>query len=321
MQYFDADRLEQLLDIPSTIEALAEGFRSDWVIPARHHHDFDNPRAGKPSTLLLMPAWEVGRYLGIKTIIVSPNNRRHQLPAIQGTYTLFDAERGLPLAQMDARRLTNLRTAAASALAATYLARPDARRLLMVGTGSLAPFLIAAHCAVRPIEAVSIWGRDFTKAESLARSLDNGQQTFTPVRDLPTAVSEADLISCATLSPSPLVFGEDLRPGQHLDLVGAYRPHMREADNEAVRRAQLFADTRAGASTESGDLAIPLAQELIQAHDIQADLFDLCRGHHPGRRDAQHITFFKSVGHALEDLAAAKLAYERWRAGTVNSTG
>ncbi len=309
MQYFDADQLRQLLDIPSTIEALTEGFRSDWNIPDRHHHDFENPQATSSSTLLLMPAWEAGRYLGLKTIIVAPENSRYQLPAIQGVYTLFDADRGIPLAQMDARCLTNLRTAAASALAASYLARPDTESLLMIGTGSLAPFLIAAHSAVRPIKKVFLWGRSFEKAKTLAGSIENNHNII-PIQNLSVAIEQADLISCATLSPTPLVHGKKLRPGQHLDLVGAYRPHMREADNEVIQRAKLFVDTRGGLK-ESGDLAIPLAEGLIKEEDIQADLFDLCRGKHTGRTERDSITFFKSVGHALEDLAAAKLAYER----------
>ncbi len=309
MQYFDADQLCRLLDIPSTIEALTEGFRADWNIPNRHHHDFENPQANSSSTLLLMPAWEAGRYLGLKTIIVAPENSRYQLPAIQGVYTLFDADRGIPLAQMDARCLTNLRTAAASALAASYLARPDTETLLMIGTGSLAPFLIAAHSAVRPIKKVLLWGRSFEKAKTLAGSIENNHNII-PIQNLSVAIEQADLISCATLSPTPLVHGKKLRPGQHLDLVGAYRPHMREADNEVIQRAKLFVDTRSGLK-ESGDLAIPLAEGLLKEEDIQADLFDLCRGKHVGRTERDSITFFKSVGHALEDLAAAKLAYER----------
>jgi ornithine cyclodeaminase len=181
----------------------------------------------------------------------------------------------------------------------------------MVGAGALAPFLIRAHAAVRHIKRVALWNRNKASAERLAATLRDEPFTVTVTSDLPAAVEEADIVSCATLTSEPLIDGIWLKTGAHLDLVGGFRPSMREANDAAVTRATLFCDTRAGATKEAGDLADPLARGVIQPSDIAADLFDLTRGTHPGRSSADEITLFKSVGTALEDLAAAMLV---WRA-------
>ncbi len=311
MRQITQAQLERVLDFPSLVEALREAFRSSIEAPQRHHHDYPNPVEGADSTLLLMPAWEAGAFLGVKIITVSPNNSKYDLPAVQGAYLLFDAHKGTPLAQIEAKSLTALRTAAASALASTFLSRAESRSLLMVGTGALAPRLIEAHAALRPIERVFVWGRRYRQAQSLAESLYNHDFHIEAVETIEEVIREADIISSATLSPDPLIFGEHLRPGQHLDLVGSFKPNMREADDESIRRASIFADVRDSASKESGDLAIPIQRRILTKGAIKADLFELCRGKHEGRRNEEEITFFKSVGHALEDLAAAKLAFQR----------
>ena len=221
------------------------------------------------------------------------------------------AAAGAPLALLDGQALTVWRTAAASALAAGYLARPDSARLLMVGTGALAPHLIQAHATVSPIREVVVWGRRSDRAQAVIDSLDLPDIAFSVADDLAAAVGGADVVSCATISVDPLIQGDWLRPGQHLDLVGAFRPDMRESDDVAVTRARLFVDTRAGALKEGGDLAIPLAAGVIAETDVVADLYDLTRGAAAGRKADDEITLFKSVGAALEDLAAAQLAVAR----------
>lgn len=305
------DQLLELLDYPSLINALQQAFRAEITVPMRHHHDYPNPSVGPDSTLLLMPAWDDGQFVGLKIVTISPNNSTYQLPSIQGSYTLFDLPTGRSILEMDAKVLTNLRTAATSALASQYLSRPNSRHLLVIGTGSLAPYLIAAHASNRPISKVSVWGRDEEKARRIVGALDGNSYELEVVRNLEAAIQEADIIAAATMSVKPLIHGHLLKPGQHLDLVGSYKSDMREADDEVIRRSTLFVDTLQGAPKESGDLAIPLATGVCQLEDIKADLFGLCRGQHQGRTSVEEITFFKSVGHALEDLAAAKLAYER----------
>lgn len=313
MRLVQAREIDALLSPGPLVDALAAAFAGEATVPERHHHEIHRP--GRPdATLLLMPAWtapgEGGRdgFLGVKIVSVNPDNPARGHPTVVGSYLLMSGESGAPIALMDGVALTLNRTAAASALAARFLARPEARRLTMVGAGALAPYLVAAHAAVRPIEAVTVWNRRPETAAALAERLTRQGLAATATDDLEAAVAGADVVSCATLSDVPLVAGAWLRPGTHLDLVGAFRPSMRECDDEAVRRARVFVDTRV-ALVEGGDLAQPIAAGVIGADDVAGDLFELCRGTRVGRRSADEITLFKSVGTALEDLAAAAHVY------------
>jgi alanine dehydrogenase len=301
------------LEFPALVESLRQMFRTGCEAPLRHHHTIAAPDGGPDATLLLMPAWQAGRHIGIKLVTVFPGNAAVSLPSVMGAYLLLDGKTGEPLALFDGPSLTARRTAAASALAASYLARPDSERLLMVGTGALAPHLVEAHASVRPIRNVLIWGRDPDKAARLAQRLDRRTLKVAATTDLEGAVRGAHVISCATLSAEPLVRGDWLPLGVHVDLVGGFTPKMREADDEAVKRARVFVDTRTGAMKEAGDIVQPIASGVLRADDIAGDLFELCRGTRAGRRYHDQITLFKSVGTALEDLAAAQLALERVR--------
>ena len=311
MRIVSAEEVHQLLDYPSLAAALREMFRAGCEAPLRHHHTIANPAPdGAPGTLLLMPAWRSGGPLGVKIVTVFPDNARLSLPAVYGTYVLLDAATGAPRALLDGTALTLRRTAAASALAADYLARPDCAVHLMVGTGALAPHLVAAHATLRPIRETRIWGRDPAKAAALAARLTASGIAAAPAPDLARAAATADIVTCATLASKPLIRGEWLRPGSHLDLVGGYTPRMREADDAAVRRARVYIDTEAALS-EAGDIVQPLQSGVLARETIAGDLFGLSRGECEGRRDPSEITLFKSVGTSLEDLAAAELAFGR----------
>jgi len=311
MQIVAADDIHRRLDYPSLVAALREMFRDGGEVPLRHHHMISALEADrKPGTLLLMPAWRSGRSLGVKIVTVFPDNSRRSLPAVHGTYVLLDAATGAPKALLDGTALTLRRTAAASALAAEFLAPPGSAVHLMVGTGALAPHLVAAYAAVRPIRQALVWGRNPAKAAALAGQLSASGIPAEPVSDLAQAVGRADIVTCATLASEPLIRGEWLRPGAHLDLVGGYTPDMREANDEAVRRARVYIDTQA-ALREAGDIVQPLHSGALAREQIAGDLFALCRGQCAGREDDAEITLFKSVGTALEDLAAAELAVSR----------
>lgn len=290
------------------VEALREGFISGCAAPTRHHHEFTIPDEAA-GTLLLMPAWMEGEYLGVKQVLVIPENAKRGLSAVCASYQLSSAKTGELLAIIDGGVLTNRRTAAASALASRYLSRQDSEHLLMVGTGGLAPNLIEAHCAVRPISKVSIWGRTVESSEKLAQQIRLDDLCVNVVTDLQQAAGEADIISCATLSETPLILGEWIKPGTHVDLVGAFKPSMRESDDDLILRASVFVDTTESALEEAGDIIQAIRSGAITADDIQSDLFGLARGEHQGRCSDEEITVFKSVGTALEDLAAAVLAY------------
>jgi alanine dehydrogenase len=322
VKILSAAEVDVALDDLALIDRLDALFRAGCEMPPRHHHTVAEP-AGPGSagaTLLLMPAWTrgVSSHLGIKVVTVFPDNGRRGLPSIYGQYLLLDGATGASLALLDGTMLTKRRTACASGLASRYLSRPASRRLLMIGTGALAPQLIRVHAKVRPIEEVAIWGRRPERAQDLARELSESLPralgraiSVHAAADRQAAVAAADIVSCATLSKTPLVEGDWLREGQHIDLVGAYTPQMRESDDRAVWRARVYVDTRAGALKEGGDIVQPLANGTIGEDDIIADLFELARGQQTGRLpgDATSITLFKSVGAALEDLAAAELAF------------
>lgn len=310
MRVISAKEVEAALDFESLVERLRDMFRVGCEVPSRHHHTI--PVAAEPdAALLLMPAWQENRHIGVKLVTVFPGNTKKSLPSIMGVYLLLDGCTGKPLALIDGPMLTLRRTAAASALAASYLARPDSERLLMVGTGALAPHLVLAHATTRPIKDVVIWGRHPGKAGQLAERLNRPGLRVTHSTRLEEVIHRVDIISCATLATCPLVRGEWLRPGQHIDLVGGFTTDMREADDEVVRRARIFVDSRAGATKEAGDIVQPIRNGVISENDIVADLFDLTRGLQAGRRANSEITLFKSVGTALEDLAAAQLVTER----------
>jgi ornithine cyclodeaminase len=317
MRIFDGDAVDAALSYPALVDTLRAAFAKGALAPPRHHHGI--ALAGRPeATLLLMPAWEVrqpgsalaGRYVGLKAVTVYPDNATRGQPAVLGSYLLLSAETGETLAVMDATRLTAWRTAAASALASRYLSRPDAARLLMVGAGALAPFLVRAHASVRPIREVKVWNRSRARAQALGADLEQAGIAATVADDLAAAAAEADIISTATLSSEPLIRGAWLRPGTHLDCVGAFKPSMRETDDDVARRARIFVDTRAGALAEAGDILQPLQAGVIEKDAVLGELAELCRGTVGGRTSAEEITFFKSVGASIEDLAAAVAVYE-----------
>ena len=309
MRVFSAEETRDLLPFGALIEALREMFRSGASAPLRHHHAIRLD--GQPdAALLLMPAWNPAGLGGVKIVNVNPGNAAAGMPSVSSSYLLFDARTGRHLAMLDGGELTDRRTAAIAALAASYLAPADARRLLVVGAGRIAANLADAFRAVRPIEDVAVWNINAENAERLARRLNDAGFRAEATADLEAAVAGAHIISCATLAIDPLIAGAWLRPGQHLDLIGSFRPHMREADDTAVSRARVYIDTD-GALKESGDLIAPIQSGVLTEEQIAGDLFGLCRGTVAGREGEREITLFKASGTALADLASATLAHAK----------
>jgi alanine dehydrogenase len=306
-----ADQVRAALPYPALMDALRVAFaKADQAqVPRRHAH----PLPGD-ATLLLMPAWRAQRQLGIKLVTVTPSNRERDLPTVHALYVLSDTDTGAPLAIIDGEALTLRRTAAVSALASRFLSRADSRSMLMVGTGRLAPEMVVAHCHARDIERVMVWGRSERKAqETIERIKQAGLPDHVSIDTelvLAAACAGADIICCATTSTEPLLRAEWVKPGTHIDLVGGFRPNMREADDTLMSMTALFVDTLEGALAEAGDLVQPIQAGLLQATDIRADLSALARASHPGRQSPEQITLFKSVGSALADLAAAGLVQE-----------
>ena len=315
MKTIDAATIDRVLTRAGMVEALRAGFREAVVTPVRHHHPM--VRAGEADAkLLLMPAWtdtsaEIAEdaVMGVKIVSVVPGNATRGIASVIGAYVLMSGVTGAPLAVLDGTRLTLWRTAGASALAADFLARRDARRLVVVGAGALAEHLVEAHTAVRPIEEVVIWNRSPDKAAAMAAHFAGRAFTARATDDLDAALETADVVTAATMSSTPLISGARLKPGAHVDLVGGYTPVMREADDVAITRARVFVDTRAGACKEAGDLTQPIAAGILAPEAIVGELAELCRGTVGGRASDEEITLFKSVGTALEDLVAARLVH------------
>jgi ornithine cyclodeaminase/alanine dehydrogenase-like protein (mu-crystallin family) len=299
----DAATTARHLPFESLIDALRAMFIAGCEVPLRHTH-----RIGDEGTILLMPAWRTGARLGIKTVTIFPGNGARGKPGLHSIYLLFDASTGEPLARLDGDQITSRRTAAASALAASYLAREDASRLLIVGTGRVASLLAQALRAVRPIARVDVWNHREASAQALVERLRAEGFDAHLAHDLAGATSRADIVSCATLSTSALIRGEWLREGAHLDLIGSFTPQMREADGACFARSRVFVDT-SEALAKSGDVLAAIAEQAFSADALQGTLAELCTGTRPGRTSAADRTLFKAVGTALEDLAAAELVW------------
>lgn len=316
LPYLNAAQLRAALPYPALIAALKQAFVETIHAPVRHVHTVSEQEA---TTLLLMPVWQPAGNMGVKLVTVAPGNPQRHLPTVHSIFVLFDTQTGAPLALLDGEELTLRRTAAASALASGWLSRADSASLLLIGTGRLAPYLAAAHCAARPIRRIAVWGRSGDKALTTAGEIRTAgipeHVSVEAAPDLRQAIRAADIISCATTSKASIVPGAWVMPGTHVDLVGGFKPDMREADDELMGRAGVFVDTFAGALAESGDLLQPLASGRLRRAAIAAELADLAAGRHAGRADARQITVFKSVGTGIEDLCAANLAWAALRSG------
>ena len=307
MQVIDAGEVLARAPLPALVDCLEAAFRDQPFIPPRQ---ILAPAGGAGDRrFFVMPAFAEDGSTAVKLITYRPENAKHGLPTIQAAIVVFSAE-GVPLGLIDGTMVTRLRTAAASALASKYLSRADSRRLALAGTGALAPWMAAAHAAVRPIERIDVWGRRPERAEATVEAIRPLVGPGVDVRaafSFEAAVRRADIVSCATSSPTPVLEGRWLAPGAFVDLVGSFTPDTRESDDAAVRRSRIFVDTFEGALAEAGDLLDPIARGVIGRERVEWELADLVHRRVEGRRSTEEITLFKSVGTAIEDLAAARL--------------
>jgi ornithine cyclodeaminase len=304
VQFLNAAQTREHLPFAALIEALRTMFAQGCELPARQVHEIVGPDGGA-MTSLVMPAWQRGGCYGVKVVNIAPGNSARGLPGLHSTYVLYDATTGAPLAWLDGDEITARRTAATSALAASWLAREDARCLAILGTGRIAALLAEAHRVHRPIERVTVWARDGARARTFSAALASQGFAASVAATVEAAVAEADIVSCATLASSPIVEGRWLPADSHLDLIGSFTPAMREADDTCFVGAAVFVDSD-DAPTKSGDLIGPIARGVVSVGDI-GTLAGLARGRRPPCEPATHRTVFKSVGSALEDLAAAML--------------
>ncbi len=303
MKIISAQQIESLFSYQEFIPILAEFLSQKIEVPQRSHFDIGD------NTLLLMPAWN-DEYCGVKIATAFPNNRKLRKPTIHAVYTLFDASTGVPLAQLDGKTITNKRTAAASALASSFLSKKGSKNLLMIGNGALCPELIKAHATVRPIKEVKIWGRNISNVKQLIKKNKWDNLKIEISKNKETDLGWADIISCATGSFDPVIYGKKIKDGTHVDLVGGYKPNMREADNDLISKSKIYIDNDS-AKHECGDIFIPLKNKIIYAEKIKGTIKDLVNKKIKGREKAEEITVFKSVGFALEDLAIAVYLFQK----------
>ncbi len=303
MKNITAQQIETVFSYQEFVPFLAEYLSRKIEVPQRNHFDIGD------NTLLLMPAWN-DNYCGVKIATAFPNNRKINKPTIHAVYTLFNAKTGEPLAQMDGKIITNKRTAAASALASLYLSKKESNNLLMMGNGALCPELINAHAIVRPIKNVKIWGRNIDHVNKVINENNLENLNVKISENIEKDIAEADVISCATSSVKPIVLGKYITPGTHVDLVGSYKPNMREADDVLIKKASIYIDN-ISAKHECGDIFIPLKNKIINEDSIKGTLEELATKKINGRISQKEITLFKSVGFALEDLAAAEYLFQK----------
>ena len=313
MLMLDADKLLNCLPFTTLVDELAAmhrqpiGLVDEMLMESTDANDNVNH-------FFIRSGWQPEKAVGAKVISIFPrNNEAKKYPSIQAVYVLFEGEHGSPLACLDGTALTWLKTAADSALGSSLLARDDVDSMLMIGAGQMAPYLVQAHCALRPsITRVSIWNRSLGKAEQLCSELAASlpQIEFTATGDLERGVREAGLVCSAIGCIEPLLEGAWLQPGTHVDLVGAYTPEMREADDAVLTRGSLFVDARETTIHHIGELMIPLAAGVIAESDVRADLAQLCLRQHPGRESRDEITVFKNGGGGHLDLMCARILHD-----------
>jgi len=310
MQFVDAPKVHQLLDYSYLIESLYQAHLGPH--PETQHVVQQDPQRGQNQFVTLV-GWKLGAAIVVKMVGVFPGNRYLDPPqaSVQGLVALFDGKTGEPRLVADGEAMTFRKTAADSGLGARLLAREKVERLLVVGAGGLAPHMIRSHCTARPsISQVAIWNRTPERAQALAERIKLLNVTITATGDLDRAVANADIISCVTMSDKPLVKGALLKPGSHLDLVGAYRPSMRESDDQAVTRGTVFVDTYDGMDS-AGDLFQPVQAGVIDWNAVVADYYALAQGRHPGRTSEDEITVCKNVGGGHLDLFVAEALFNR----------
>ncbi len=315
MKLISAETIQEICRYPELVSAL-EQFHKEAPADLRDMlMTSQQPEPEPDNHMFIRAAWSHGKALGLKTAAVFPANRTHSsLPAIHAAYTLFDGQTGVPTAAIDGTEMTYWKTAGDSALGAKLIARNGMERMTMVGAGAMAPHLIRAHCEIQQtIREVVIWNRTPSRAEELADSLNLPSVNIRATDDLETAVRHAELVSSATMTKEPIIRGEWLSPGMHLDLIGAFTLEMREVDDEAIRRSRIFVDSRKTTIGEIGEITIPIETGVMSESDVLADLYELCSGSAQGRRTDQEITMFKNGGGGHLDLMTAQFIYEKSR--------
>jgi ornithine cyclodeaminase len=310
MRYIGPQEVADGLPYSDLVESLREIYQADGMTAKRDLINLQELSDTEGTCMAFMPAWGPGHDLTTKIFTLFPTNREKGLPTIHAVIFVIDSSNGMLKAIVDGTEVTRRRTACMSALAADYLARQDSSQLLVCGAGALAPHAASAHVSVRPIEIIEVWARREEAAESVVEFLrsQHGELDINVAADLSDACRRADIVTCQTSSPNPIVFGDWITAGTHMDFVGSHDPNKRECDDEVARISKIYVDVMETAMREPGDILIPLKSGVITEAQIIGDLSDLTRRIVNGRTNDEEITLFKSTGSSLADMAAAELA-------------
>jgi ornithine cyclodeaminase len=304
MRFIAKDEVASLCAYGPLIESLAKGLLEAIESPPRSHF---NPNHDT-SAVLIMPAWKPGRIMGTKIISIWPENNARGRPVVSAVYVVTSCEDGSTLAVIDGTELTLRRTAAAAALGARLLARPDSKRLVVLGTGALASHMVLAHHSVFDLSDITIWGRQLDKARAVVDELTRVGIVAQASTDLQGTLAATDIVVAVTTATAPFIRSDWVQPGTHLGLIGAFTASMAEAEPQLLPKTRIFADSRAGVLEKGGEVVMALRAGLIQESDLRAELAELLIASPPtrGRTSWQDITVFKSVGFAALDLIAAE---------------
>ncbi|MDK2594073.1 ornithine cyclodeaminase family protein [Pseudoalteromonas obscura] len=310
MQLINRAQVKQALNFKVLIDTIAEGFSGDANMPMRQVFELDNS-ADNHDAFAVLPAWN-NDVIGVKAFTYFPENFKQDKASLYSKIMLFSRQTGEPLALIDGTEVTLWRTAAVSALAASYLAKKDAKHIVFFGSGNLAPFMINAHLNVRDYEKVTVVARNPDKAKTLLSvlSAQHGKIQFEFGTACQSLIASADVISCATGSHTPLFDGNWVSPGTHIDLIGNHHKQYRECDTRTVTRSSVYVDSRINVLNEAGELLLPISEGVFSESQVKAELTELAKSHTYRRASQSEITLFKSVGTALSDLVTAKLVYD-----------
>ncbi len=313
MLIIDAEQIHQTLNFPELIRALKDTFSKPAGMPQRQVFSLDES-SSHSDAFAVLPSWN-DKTIAVKAFTYFPNNpsQSADLESLYSKIMIFDRKTGVPQALVDGTSVTYWRTAAISALGSKFLAREDATKLLVCGTGRLASFMALAHASVRPITEIKIWGRNRDSALKIVDIVKSSRPELdvTVCDNLEFAVRNADIISCATGSPTPLFDGDWVQEGTHTDFVGNHNHDRRECDTKLILKSNVYVDSKINVFAEAGELLIPVAEGVYSTNEVKGELAQLCDHRVKGRTDIKQITLFKTVGTALADLVGAQIAFSK----------
>ncbi|WP_268224306.1 ornithine cyclodeaminase family protein [Sinomicrobium oceani] len=312
MNWISNEFIKENINYPELIEALEMAFRLNTIqCPPKQTYDYKSTNSNEDNTLLFMPSWDNESHFGVKLITATPNNKP-DIPYLNGLYLLFNAENGLPLVVMDAKLITNMRTAATSVLASHFLAKNQASKVLIIGNGSLSPFYIKAYASKQNINTIYIWGRNHEKSKQVVKKLGDCSVKVEAIENFEPFIKEVDIVSCITSSHDPILYKGHISSGQHFDLAGSYAENMHEVSEDVVAACSIYTDNFDVTLKHAGELVKALKENKINISDIKGDLRFLCKDNISKRNSDEENTLFKCTGMAIEDLVIAKLVYDKY---------